>query len=100
MPLLPMTIAAACTCGTWAGTGRPILRQECVCWIFWSTDLLQPAQRFAFWSEVVCRTFTMLDCRAADRAGFRAKLCSRSIAGISVARVEAHVIRRRQKPPP
>src|SRR5258708_4208802 len=54
-----------------------------------STDLLQPAQRFAFWSEVVCRTFTMLDSRAADRAGFRPKLCSRSIAGISVARVEA-----------
>jgi AraC-like DNA-binding protein len=31
----------------------------------------------------------MLDCRTADRAGFRAKLCSRSIAGISVARVDA-----------
>jgi AraC-like DNA-binding protein len=54
-----------------------------------STDLLEPAQRFAFWSDVVCRTFTMLDCRAADRTGFRATLCSRSIAGISVARVEA-----------
>jgi AraC-like DNA-binding protein len=54
-----------------------------------STDLLEPAHRFAFWSDVVCRTFTMLDCRAADRAGFRATLCSRSIAGISVARVEA-----------
>lgn len=54
-----------------------------------STDLLEPTRRFAFWSEVVCRTFTMLDCRTADRAGFRAKLCSRSIAGISVARVEA-----------
>jgi AraC-like DNA-binding protein len=54
-----------------------------------STDLLEPTRRFAFWSDVVCRTFTMLDCRAADRAGFRAKLCSRSIAGISVARVEA-----------
>jgi AraC-like DNA-binding protein len=54
-----------------------------------STDLLEPAHRFAFWSDVVCRTFTMLDCRTADRAGFRAKLCSRSIAGISVARAEA-----------
>jgi AraC-like DNA-binding protein len=54
-----------------------------------STDLLEPTHRFAFWSDVVCRTFTMLDCRAADRAGFRATLCSRSIAGISVARVEA-----------
>jgi AraC-like DNA-binding protein len=54
-----------------------------------STDLLQPTLRFAFWSDVVCRTFTMLDCRTADRAGFRAKLCSRSIAGISVARVDA-----------
>jgi len=54
-----------------------------------STDLLEPTLRFAFWSDVVCRTFTMLDCRTADRAGFRAKLCSRSIAGISVARVDA-----------
>jgi AraC-like DNA-binding protein len=54
-----------------------------------STDLLEPTHRFAFWSDVVCRTFTMLDCRTADRAGFRAKLCSRSIAGISVARAEA-----------
>jgi AraC family transcriptional regulator, positive regulator of tynA and feaB len=54
-----------------------------------STDLLQPSSRFAFWSEVVCRTFTMLDCRVADRSGFRARLCSRSIADISVARVEA-----------
>jgi len=54
-----------------------------------STDLLEPSSRFAFWSEVVCRTFTMLDCRVADRTGFRARLCSRSIAGISVARVEA-----------
>jgi AraC-like DNA-binding protein len=54
-----------------------------------STDLLEPSCRFAFWSEVVCRTFTMLDCQTADRAAFRAKLCSRSIAGISVARVEA-----------
>jgi len=54
-----------------------------------STDLLEPSRRFAFWSEVVCRTFTMLDCRVADRAGFRARLCSRSIAGVSVARVEA-----------
>jgi AraC family transcriptional activator of tynA and feaB len=54
-----------------------------------STDLLEPTRRFAFWSDVVCRTFTMLDCRAADRTGFRARLCSRSIAGISVARVEA-----------
>ena len=54
-----------------------------------STDLLKPTLRFAFWSDVVCRTFTMLDCRTADRAGFRAKLCSRSIAGISVARVDA-----------
>jgi AraC-like DNA-binding protein len=53
------------------------------------TDLLEPTHRFAFWSDVVCRTFTMLDCRTADRAGFRAKLCSRSIAGISVARAEA-----------
>ncbi len=39
-----------------------------------STDLLEPASRFPFWSEVVCRTFTMLDCRAAERAAFRAKL--------------------------
>jgi AraC-like DNA-binding protein len=54
-----------------------------------STDLLQPTLRFGFWSDVVCRTFTMLDCRTADRAGFRARLCSRSIAGISVARVDA-----------
>ena len=54
-----------------------------------STDLLEPARRFAFWSDIVCRTFTMLDCRAADRAGFRARLCSRSIAGISLARVDA-----------
>src|SRR5882724_9572511 len=54
-----------------------------------STDLLEPGRRFAFWSEVVCRTFTMLDCRVADRTGFRARLCSRSIADISVARVEA-----------
>ena len=54
-----------------------------------STDLLEPTLRFAFWSDIVCRTFTMLDCRTADRAGFRAKLCSRSIAGISVARVDA-----------
>jgi AraC-like DNA-binding protein len=54
-----------------------------------STDLLEPSSRFAFWSEVVCRTFTMLDCRVADRAGFRARLRSRAIAGISVARVEA-----------
>jgi len=54
-----------------------------------STDLLEPSSRFAFWSEVVCRTFTMLDCRVADRASFRARLCSRSIADISVARVEA-----------
>lgn len=54
-----------------------------------STDLLEPGSRFAFWSEVVCRTFTMLDCQVADRTGFRARLCSRSIAGISVARVEA-----------
>jgi hypothetical protein len=54
-----------------------------------STDLLQPSSRFAFWSEIVCRTFTMLDCRVADRTGFRARLCSRSIADISVARVEA-----------
>jgi AraC-like DNA-binding protein len=53
-----------------------------------STDLLQPKLRFAFWSDVVCRTFTTLDCRTADRAGFRANLCSRSIAGISVARVD------------
>jgi AraC family transcriptional regulator, positive regulator of tynA and feaB len=54
-----------------------------------STDQLEPGRRFAFWSEVVCRTFTMLDCRVADWTGFRARLCSRSIAGISVARVEA-----------
>jgi AraC family transcriptional regulator, positive regulator of tynA and feaB len=54
-----------------------------------STDLLEPSSRFAFWSEVVCRTFTMLDCRVADRTAFRARLCSRSLAGISVARVEA-----------
>ena len=54
-----------------------------------STDLLEPSSRFGFWSEVVCRTFTMLDCRVADRTGFRARLCSRSIADISVARVEA-----------
>jgi AraC-like DNA-binding protein len=54
-----------------------------------STDLLEPAHRFAFWSDVVCRTFTMLDCRTADRAGFRADLCSRSIGGISVARADA-----------
>ena len=54
-----------------------------------STDLLEPACRFAFWSDVVCRTFTRLDCRAADRKGFRATLRSRSVAGISVARVEA-----------
>jgi AraC-like DNA-binding protein len=54
-----------------------------------STDLLEPGRRFSFWSEVVCRTFTMLDCRVADRAGFRARLHSRAIGGISVARVEA-----------
>ena len=54
-----------------------------------STDLLEPTLRFSFWSDVVCRTFTMLDCRTADRAGFRANLCSRSVAGISVARVDA-----------
>jgi len=54
-----------------------------------STDLLKPSIRFDFWSDVVCRTFTMLECQTADRAGFRAKLCSRSIAGISVARVDA-----------
>lgn len=54
-----------------------------------STDLLKPTLRFAFWSDVVCRTFTMLDCRTADRAGFRSHLCSRSIGGISVARVDA-----------
>jgi AraC-like DNA-binding protein len=54
-----------------------------------STDLLKPSLRFDFWSDVVCRTFTMLDCRTVDRAGFRANLCSRSIAGISVARVDA-----------
>jgi AraC-like DNA-binding protein len=54
-----------------------------------STDLLKPSLRFDFWSDVVCQTFTMLDCRTADRASFRANLCSRSIAGISVARVDA-----------
>src|SRR3569832_1655177 len=54
-----------------------------------STEMLEPSRRFGFWSEVVCRTFTMLDCRTADRAGFRARLCSRAIAGISVARVDA-----------
>jgi AraC-like DNA-binding protein len=54
-----------------------------------STDLLEPTRRFAFWSDVVCRTFTMLDCRTANRAGFRANLYSRSIAGVSVARVDA-----------
>ena len=54
-----------------------------------STDQLEPGHHFAFWSEVVCRTFTMLDCRVADWTGFRARLCSRSVAGISVARVEA-----------
>ena len=31
----------------------------------------------------------MLDCRVADWTDFRARLCSRSVAGISVARVEA-----------
>jgi AraC-like DNA-binding protein len=54
-----------------------------------STDALEPGHRFAFWSEVVCRTFTMLDCRVADWTDFRARLCSRSVAGISVARVDA-----------
>ncbi|MGH6641568.1 MAG: helix-turn-helix domain-containing protein [Bradyrhizobium sp.] len=54
-----------------------------------STAPLEPSRRFAFWSEVVCRTFTMLDCRVEDWAGFHARLRSRSIAGISVARVEA-----------
>ena len=54
-----------------------------------STDLLKPTLRFAFWSDVACRTFTMLDCRTADRAGFRANLRSRSIGGVSVARVDA-----------
>src|SRR5882757_8756934 len=86
-------IAAACTCGTSAGTGRPTrtptLNRGARLLDTLSTDLLEPSSRFAFWSEVVCRTFTMLDCRVADRAGFRARLHSRAIAGISVARVEA-----------
>ena len=54
-----------------------------------STDQLEPGHHFAFWSEIVCRTFTMLDCRVADWTDFRARLCSRSVAGISVARVDA-----------
>ena len=48
-----------------------------------STDLLPRTDSYL--SEVVCRTFTMLDCRAADRSGFRAN-CSRSVAGISACR--------------
>jgi len=85
--------AAACTCGTRAGTGRPTLTptlaegSALVGHAFdQSVGALEPVR---LWSEVVCRTFTMLDCRVADRTGFRARLCSRSIADISVARVEA-----------
>ena len=83
-----MIMAAAWTCGTPAGINRPTPSGARELDIL-STDLLKPSLRFDFWSDVVCRTFTMLDCRTADRAGFRAKLCSRAIAGISVARVDA-----------
>jgi len=90
-------IAAACTCGTTAGTGRPTL-----------TQLLQRGTRLLDTLRPICggpragspfgrgrlRNFTMLGLPGGDRTGFRARLCSRRSADISVARVEATAPRR------
>lgn len=61
-------------------------------WTAFSTATIDPRDRFAYWSEVVCDTFVGLDCVAAGAKSFKGRLKSARLAGLkmSVAKTDAH----------
>jgi len=54
-----------------------------------STDTVRPADRIAYWRDLVCDTFVALDCRSSLRERFRGSVVSHDAGGLSLTRVEA-----------
>ncbi len=54
-----------------------------------STDTVRPADRIAYWRDLVCDTFVALDCRSSLRERFRGSVVSHDAGGLSLTRVES-----------
>lgn len=54
-----------------------------------STDTVRPADRIAYWRDVVCETFVALDCRSTLRERFRGSVASHDAGGLNLTRVDA-----------
>ena len=54
-----------------------------------STDTVRPADRIAYWRDVVCETFVALDCRSTLRERFRGSVASHDAGGLNLTRVDS-----------
>lgn len=62
-----------------------------------STDNVEPSQRLAFWTDMVCNTYVQLDCdAAAGRSGIEGHIDADTLATLQLSRVTAtpQVVRR------
>lgn len=62
-----------------------------------STDNVEPSQRLAFWTDMVCNTYVQLDCdAAAGRSGIEGHIDADALATLQLSRVTAtpQVVRR------
>ena len=55
-----------------------------------TTDSVHPADRVAYWQEVVCETFVALDCRSPLRGEFCGTVQSHVTGGLRLTRVDAN----------
>ncbi len=55
----------------------------------YSTDAVEPGQRFDYWSDVVCSHFIPAKSRVPDRAHFNARFSVRSLASLTLAEMSS-----------
>ncbi len=54
-----------------------------------STNTVRPADRVAYWRDLVCDTFVALECRSKLRGRFRGSIASHDAGGLNLTRVDS-----------
>ncbi len=54
-----------------------------------TTSSVPPAERLAYWTDMICDVYVQLDCDAAERAGFRGSIRSHRLAQLDLSVVDS-----------
>ena len=57
--------------------------------MLFSTDTVRPADRIAYWCDLVCDTFVALECRSTLRGRFRGSVASHDAGGLNLTQVNS-----------